>query len=398
MMRVFVVIAILIISFPLWAGDETQDLDKIRTDIDDVNQSMEQIEGERGDVSQQLRTLEKEYGKAANSLRSLSKNINTKWRRLKEINREIKSRQAVLKAESHQLEGQIKATFIMGQKEKLKLLLNQQDPKLASRMLMYHRYLNDARLARVIAIKEQISTLMALREEKKQQSTQLKQNSSSKKRQQKKLIKTRNKRQVLLVKLNNDFTLKAQQLTHLKSNEKQLEELLVSLGKTKVLKKSPSVIDKLKTSLEKPAKINLKTSTAFFKQQQGTFSWPVKGKILKQFNSERPGGRWDGVLISAEEGTNIKAIAKGEVIYADWLRGYGLLVIIDHGADYMSLYAFNQSIGKKVGDHIKAGSIIAAVGKSGGRDEIGLYFGIRHKGKSINPAHWCQKIQNGYVG
>jgi septal ring factor EnvC (AmiA/AmiB activator) len=203
---------------------------------------------------------------------------------------------------------------------------------------------------------------------------------------------------VLLVKLNNDFTLKAQQLTHLKSNEKQLEELLVSLGKTKVLKKSPSVIDKLKTSLEKPAKINLKTSTAFFKQQQGTFSWPVKGKILKQFNSERPGGRWDGVLISAEEGTNIKAIAKGEVIYADWLRGYGLLVIIDHGADYMSLYAFNQSIGKKVGDHIKAGSIIAAVGKSGGRDEIGLYFGIRHKGKSINPAHWCQKIQNGYVG
>ena len=396
-MRVFLLSAMLVTSSLLWAGDDTKKLDKIRTNIENVNQSMETIDDKRGDVSEQLRNLEKEYGKSANSLRSLSKNINTKWRRMKEINREIKSRQESLKVESHELEGQIKATFIMGQKEKLKLLLNQQDAKLASRMLMYHRYLNDARLARVIAIKEQIATLMALREEKKQQSTQLKKNSRSKKKQQQKLVKTRNKREVLLVKLNKDFTLKAQQLTHLKGNEKQLEELLTSLGKIKAKKKTTSNRDKIKTSSEKPTKISANTSGAFFEKQKGTLPWPLKGKIAQQFNSERAGGRWDGLLISADEGTNIKAISKGEVIYADWLRGYGLLVIVDHGSDYMSLYAFNQSLNRKVGDKVKAGTIIAAVGKSGGRHKIGLYFGIRHKGKSVNPAHWCRKIQNDYV-
>ena len=399
-MRFFLVVAIIFMSsiFSAWAEntlEKSQQLNEVRTDINDVNQSMEKIDDKRDDVSKQLKNIEKEYGEVANTLRSLSSNINTKWRRLKEIRREIRSRQSTLKEESHELEGQIKATFIMGQKEKLKLLLNQQDSKLASRMLMYYRYLNNARLTLVVAIKEHIAVLTELQQEKSGQSKQLKENSSFKKHQQKKLIKTRNKRKVLLVKLNKDFTLQTQKLNHLKTNEKQLETLIMSLGAGQGKTPASQERTKIKAVSEKTAKISQDGS---FKKYQGTLAWPLKGKILKQFDSERDDGRWDGVLISAAEGREIQAIAKGRVIYADWLRGYGLLVIIDHGSDYMSLYAFNQSLSSKVGDRVKAGKIIAAAGKSGGRKEIGLYFGIRYKGKSVNPAHWCRKIQNGYAG
>ncbi|MCK4493872.1 MAG: peptidoglycan DD-metalloendopeptidase family protein [Methylococcales bacterium] len=399
-MRFFLMVAFIFVSSQSlsWAEnalENRQQLNEVRTDINDVHQSMEKIDDKRDDVSKQLRDIEKEYGKVANSLRSLSSNINTKWRRLKEIRRDIKFRQITLKKESHELEGQIKATFIMGQKEKLKLLLNQQDSKLASRMLMYYRYLNEARLRRVVAIKEHIAVLTELQQEKSGQSKQLKENSSFKKQQQQRLIKTRNKRKVLLVKLNKDFTLKTQQLNHLKSNEKELEALITSLSASQGDLSLTSNFTKIKTVSKKTAKISLKDS---FKKYQGTLAWPLKGKILKQFDSERNDGRWDGVLISATEGSDIQAIAKGKIIYADWLRGYGLLVIIDHHSGYMSLYAFNQSLSRKVGDTVKAGTIIAAAGKSGGRKEIGLYFGIRYKGKSVNPAHWCRKIQNGYAG
>ncbi|MCK5925275.1 MAG: peptidoglycan DD-metalloendopeptidase family protein [Methylococcales bacterium] len=399
-MRFLLIVALisvnsLSISWAENSFDKSEQLNEVRTTINDVNQSMENIDDKRDGVSKQLRDIEKEYGEVANTLRSLSSNIDTKWRRLKEIRREIKARQVTLKKESHDLEGQIKATFIMGQKEKLKLLLNQQDSKLASRMLMYYRYLNDARLTRVIAIKEHIAVLTELQQEKSGESKQLKVNSSFKKHQQKKLIKTRNKRKVLLVKLNKDFTLKTQQLNHLKSNEKQLETLITSLGASPEKMPKSQSLTKIKTVSKKTAKITQESS---FKKYQGTLAWPLKGKILKQFDSERADGRWDGILISADEGREVRAISTGQVIYADWLQGYGLLIIIDHGSDYMSLYAFNQSLSRKVGDKIKAGTVIATAGKSGGRKEIGLYFGIRYKGKSVNPAHWCRKIQNGYAG
>jgi septal ring factor EnvC (AmiA/AmiB activator) len=109
---------------------------------------------------------------------------------------------------------------------------------------------------------------------------------------------------------------------------------------------------------------------------------------MKRFGSPRSETRWDGVLISAQEGTDIRAVSSGRVVFADWLRGYGLLIIIDHGNGYMTLYAFNQSLYKKVGEAVNMGTVIAAVGKSDGREESGLYFGIRNQGKPIDPLHW----------
>jgi septal ring factor EnvC (AmiA/AmiB activator) len=128
-----------------------------------------------------------------------------------------------------------------------------------------------------------------------------------------------------------------------------------------------------------------------FAELKGKLPWPVNGKLTHKFGSARTEGTWDGVLIDAAEGMEIKAVTGGKVVYAQWLRSYGLLIIIDHGQGYMTLYAFNQSLYKHTGDLVKAGDVIASVGQSGGRSQAGLYFGIRKKGEPVDPLEWCRR-------
>ncbi|MDD5754822.1 MAG: peptidoglycan DD-metalloendopeptidase family protein, partial [Methylococcales bacterium] len=127
-----------------------------------------------------------------------------------------------------------------------------------------------------------------------------------------------------------------------------------------------------------------------FAKLKGELPWPVKGEIMQKFGSAREEGKLDGVIIAAPEGTEINSITDGKVVYADWMRGYGLIIIVDHGKGFISLYAFNQSLYKKLGDVVNSGDVIASVGLSGGHDRASLYFGIRKKGKSVDPMEWCK--------
>lgn len=393
----FFLIVVLFFSenLSLLANEKTEELNELQTHINDVNQNITQINTKRNNLSKQLGQIERQYGQTASSLKLLTQKIEGKRRRLKEINKEIKSRRKKLAIENHELNGQIKATYIMGKKEKLKLLLNQQDPALVSRMIMYYHYLNKARLTKLIAVTDHIAVLAELGQEKQQEKQQLRKTSHLKKRQQTKLIKTKNKRKDLLSSLNEDLSLKSEQLTQLKGNEKQLHNLIVSLGQTPIDNLSDVTIEDDKPQKLKQSKkiLTYKNAGLSFRQLKGKLPWPLKGKIVKNFGSKRADGHWDGVLIAAKEGKNIRTVTDGQVIYADWLRGYGLLVIINHGSGYMSLYAFNQSLNKKVGDKVTAGAVIATVGKSGGRSQAGLYFGIRYQGKSIDPVSWCKKYE-----
>jgi septal ring factor EnvC (AmiA/AmiB activator) len=136
---------------------------------------------------------------------------------------------------------------------------------------------------------------------------------------------------------------------------------------------------------------NLPRLKVGFSTLKGKLPWPVKGRLVQKFGNPRSDSVWDGVLIDAKEGTDIHAVTWGKVVYAEWLRGYGLLIIIDHGQGYMTLYAFNQSLYKRIGETVNAGDIIASAGQSGGRSQSGLYFGIRKKGTPIDPLEWCRK-------
>jgi septal ring factor EnvC (AmiA/AmiB activator) len=372
--------------------------------------SISTANNQRNQLLQELATIETHYGKIAKSLKLLTEEIHQKRRRLTEINQEIKSKKQKLSVYHREFNGQIKATYLIGRQEKLKLLLNQQDPVLASRMMMYYHYLNQARLKKLIAIEYHLSTLSTLKDQSRQETAQLKKTARLKKIALKKWATTKYKRKQLLSKLNKNIRLNTQRKTLLKQQDTQLKDLISSLDKkvsrNNSLNKNPQEIELIQQGVAKnlapsaqqePQKRAYLTGVVPFKRLKGKLPWPLKGKFRQLFASKRPEGRWDGVLISANEGTNIKAISHGRVIYADWLRGYGLLVIIDHGKGYMSLYAFNQSLNKKMGDQVTEGTVIATVGKSGGRHQAGLYFGIRYQGKAVNPTHWCRKISNAQI-
>ena len=218
--------------------------------------------------------------------------------------------------------------------------------------------------------------------------------------------KLKEQREKLLAQLNKAYAAKQNELVSLIHDEKKLESLLASLPKTDdnvlpspppapVVEKKP-VISESRSLPVQPKKGEERPKVISpgkpFAELQGQLPWPVQGAILERFGSRRFETTWDGTVIGAREGADIHAVAAGRVVYADWLRGYGLMIIVDHGKGYMSLYAFNQSLHKNVGDYVREGESLASVGRSGGRAQAALYFGIRSKGRAIDPEKWCRKL------
>jgi len=360
--------------------------------LEKANAQMAQIKHQREALLAQLQKIETQYGTIAGSLHELSEFVGNKRLQLNTLSVQINQKQQLLKAEKAVLNKQLSAAFVMGKKENLKLLLNQQDPALASRMMVYYQYLNQARLKKLTALQTRIAELARLEQAKQETADKLGQAIQAREIKRADLAKTRLQRDALLAQLKTDFALKTEQLNQLDKSETQLETLIRGLQRT-----TTAIIAPAKTPVIATPYPNNKLNPLYAAATKKPFQllkkhllWPVKGKVLHHFGSRRSETRWDGVLIGAPEGSEIYAVSDGKVVFANWLRGYGLLTIVDHGEGYMTLYAFNQSLYKKVGDSVKAGMAIAAVGKSDGRDEAGLYFGIRHEGKAINPALWCR--------
>jgi len=356
-------------------------LHKVQRQIRQVEQQLKRIQLEKQTLNRQLAKIEKEYGELARSLKELQVRISDKRRRLQEIEKKSEVIAAKIDQQRQALVGQVRAAYAMGRQEKLKMILNQQDPLVSSRMMVYYDYFNKARLHRLAIIEENLQALERLEREKRQETQSLERAATKKQAEQKALTAVKKSRNQLLAKLNQDYGEKKQQLGKMRDSARELQKLVDSLRKATEgfpFEAGPS----------KP-----------FARLHGQLPWPVRGRLAKRFGSKRTGGsHWDGVLIAAREGTEIHAVARGRVVYADWLRGYGLLAIIDHGKGYMTLYAFTQSLFKEMGEWVEAGDVIAAVGKSGGRSRAALYFGIRKKGRPVNPVKWCRKVRKGRTG
>ena len=201
------------------------------------------------------------------------------------------------------------------------------------------------------------------------------------------LFDAKKQRSDLLERMDRDFSSTDQQLSQLQESEDSLRLLMSSLyGVEKGESSNESQANKLLT--DKHAEIENRIN---FSNLKGNLPWPVTGQLAHKFGSARTEVTWDGVLIDANEGMDVKAVSRGKVIFAEWLRGYGLMMILDHGRGYSTLYAFNQSLYRKTGDSVEAGEVIASVGQSGGRSKAGLYFGIRNKGVPIDPLEWCRR-------
>ncbi|MGR8933366.1 MAG: murein hydrolase activator EnvC family protein [Gammaproteobacteria bacterium] len=362
-----------VLSFAV-GEDREQSLTAIRERIADVTRHLEDIRGQQDELEAQLAEAEKNYGASIFALKNLIRQAVDKRREVEQTQKKIAVQKQMISRQSKGLAGVIRSAYALGQKDRLKMVLNQQDPALSSRLLTYYRYMNQSRLRKLKEISVSLSALQTLEQSSRQQSEHLNGLLELQEFEQAKLQGIKNERKALLVKLEEEYADNRQQLARLQESERQLRTLLGSLQEVS----NDFPFDPPPKGLP-------------FAQLRGQLAWPVRGALLKTFGSPRDEGIWDGVLIEAGEGVEIRAVTEGRVIYADWLRGYGLLMIIDHEQGYMTLYAFNQSLYKGVGDLVAAGEVIAAAGESGGRDQSGLYFGIRKDGKAVDPLLWCRK-------
>jgi septal ring factor EnvC (AmiA/AmiB activator) len=271
-------------------------------------------------------------------------------------------------------------------------------------MMIYYNYINKARIKKLAEINQSLERLNQLEKDKQQETMLLEKDQEQKKSEQVILDEVRLQRNEILAQINNAPIPDVEQLSYLIESENKLKSVIAGLQRSENSvgqggAKEGSISGELdvdtqhkdSTTTSWDEKAELIPQGVAFSSLKGKLPWPVKGQLVQKFGSPRSDSVWDGVLIDAKEGTDIHSVNAGKVVYAEWLRGYGLLIIIDHGQDYMTLYAFNQSLYKKIGETVNAGDIIASVGQSGGRTQSGLYFGIRKKGLPIDPLEWCKK-------
>ncbi|MCU7905818.1 MAG: peptidoglycan DD-metalloendopeptidase family protein [Candidatus Thiodiazotropha sp. (ex Epidulcina cf. delphinae)] len=363
------------------AGESEQEarakLEQVKNRIHSLQDQLRSTEGEREDQSKALQQTEERIGAHARRIRVTEQSLKRQKRRLAEL--EGQRADARLRLDQHRssLERQIRASYAMGRQEKLKILLNQQDPAVISRVMVYYDYFNSARVERMEQITQSLRKLTKIERAIAGEEQRLQQLLAKNRNQQRQLEAAQFGRKEIIAGLNSRLKDKGEELESLKSDEKRLRSLLTDIQQAL----SDIPLDQ--------------TTHVSFNSRKGKLKWPSRGKLAARFGSARKVGKlkWDGVLIAAPEGREVRAIHHGRVAFADWLRGFGLLLIIDHGDGYMSLYGHNQSLFKETGEWVEPGEVVAQVGSSGGRTSSGVYFGIRHNGQPKNPAHWCQGIK-----
>lgn len=360
-------------GLPAWAAADAKatqaQLDKLKKEITTLQSSIQQrgrqqqteeaalAEAERaiGRVTEQIRSLDQE-------LLGLDENLSGLQGRRDELEQALAQRQALIAELLHE-------QYRQGRQPRLQLLLKQEDPEQLDRMLRYYDEFSQGLSQQLRLYQAQLLELNSTRTQIGSTEGSIREKRTALATEQQRLSEARARRQSAIQTLRQSQQQDQQRLSRLQQDQKQLE----------------GVMAQIQRSLEAA---RLARDNQSFAGLRGKLPWPVKGAVLHRFGQQRSGVAFDGMLIGANAGTQVQAVHAGRVVFSDWLRGYGLVLILDHGSGYMSLYGHNQSLSGQPGDWVTAGQTIARVGNSGGHEETGLYFAVRHNGKPVNPAQW----------
>ncbi|MCL5260226.1 MAG: peptidoglycan DD-metalloendopeptidase family protein [Gammaproteobacteria bacterium] len=376
MKKIYSIVAILIslifLGTQAFAAHETKKLKQINTKIKEVKTTLIHAKVQQESAQEQLKNTEISIGNLENSLHKTQANLTKQHAILNALITNQNQLQAQLAQEQRFLADQMRSAYILGQENYFKTLLNLEDPAKISRMLVYHRYILNSRLKLVTQISEILKQLSHNKQKITEQTQVLQNLKTEQQNQHAELLQAKNQRKLLLANIKIKIKVQNEKLKKLLADKENLEKLIIRL----------SAIQKAYVPKRPPAQLCNK------------YIWPTKGNIDVHFGSsiQNSSWKWNGILISAPEDQEVHAIADGKIIFSEWLSGYGLLLIIDHGRGYMSLYGRNHTLYKKVGEEVNSGEAIATVGKSGGFDNPELYFAIRYNGKPVNPETWCKKI------
>ncbi len=369
----------LLFACPLHAakGDSNEKAQKEnRNKLSDIQKAISKQElnifdtnKERSGLEQQLKLDDLAIAKVAKAINKVEQELSNTQEKIAHLSAEKKKLTLAKQKQEALLAQQLRSAYTTGQHDYLKLLLNQDQSEKIQRTISYYQYVNQARIKEIDRFQVTIAQLLQVSTEHQAQIEHLQQLKSAQLQQDSQLRSNKKQRSKTLAKLSHQLLSSQQQLNKLKADEANLNQALIKLAKIIRAEVTLTGLSKLKRKL----------------------SWPVKGHLLHSFGTRKQGYlKWKGVLFSAPISRQVQTIHNGTVLFSDWLKGYGLLTVIDHGNGYMSLYAHNQTLLKSVGDRVETGEPIALVGQSGGLEQSGLYFEIRHKGKALNPKLWCR--------
>ena len=306
--------------------------------------------------------------KALNQTQSRIRENTQQQATLKKQKQELEQKKAI---QQDVLEKQIRSAFMTGNYDYAKMLLVQDNASKIERTLTYYQYLNKARQEQIDELQVVVQDLDATNQEIAQKVSELEDIKATQQTQKSKLDQQQQRRQTTLAKLRTSISSDAAKVEQLQLSERNLLEIIAQA------QQKPETTAVTLTGLQR---------------EKGQLLKPTRGRMRSLFGKRRQGQlRWKGVVFNGIEGSPVKAIYNGKVLYADWLKGFGLVTVVDHGEGFMSLYGHNQALLKQAGDVVTTGENIALVGQSGGQAEPGLYFEIRHKGQAINPNQWLKR-------
>lgn len=356
------------------AADEQQ-LKQLRTEIERIQRGLERTREERDAARDELRDREREVSALLASLKDIKDARRQEMRKQNALQGQRQQKQAQVQTQLQELGRHLRTAYAMGGQEHVKLLLNQEDPARISRVLVYHRYFTRARSERIASLQGTLADLAALEVQAEARAEALSRLAQEQAQQKQKLEQSRERQQAALAALNQRVTSQEQEIARLRKDEQRLSQLVKDIGAT--VAELPPLVG----------------SNVRFRDYRGKLPLPVAATVTATFGSPKPVGglSWKGVFLAAPAGREIRSVFPGRVAYADWLRGFGLLLILDHGEGYMTLYGHSQSLYKRVGEWVEAGETIGLVGNSGGHERPGVYFEIRQDGEPRDPLHWCRR-------
>jgi septal ring factor EnvC (AmiA/AmiB activator) len=366
-----ILLAILLLAGAAHATKQ-EDLAKLRKRIAALQQDFEKTNESKAEVADDLRESERAISNSNRRLRELE-------HEQKVANRELAKLQQRASAMDKELQGQqlmlgrllYQQYLDGGEQEYLKLLLNNDDPNQVAREFRYYEYIARDRAATLKSLRSSLVKMQTITDQARKKSEEVAALRTEEQTQRKNLEQDKRVRRQILNKIARQLKQQRREIGRLQRNESRLSQLVEKLAQ--VLPNVPS-------------------ANVSFRSLKGKLALPVRGKLRNQFGTRRPESTmaWTGWFLRAAPNQPVKAVAAGQVVYADWLRGFGNLIIVDHGQGYMSLYAYNETLYKQVGDILRGGDTIAAVGSSGGNAESGLYFELRFEGKPFDPNKWVR--------
>ncbi|WP_256325020.1 murein hydrolase activator EnvC [Nitrosomonas sp. Nm132] len=386
----------LICTGQLYANPQAnkENLKQLQNRIKALQQDLASKETSKTEAADALRDSERAISETNRILATLAQQQIDANSSLDQLLDQSKQIQNQIKVQQEQLGKMLYYQYLKGQQDYMQLLLRQQDPNQIARNLHYYGYLKRARSENIDTLRTQLERLDILADEshlKREEIVKIQTEQTNRKHQ---LEQEKSKREKILANLSEEITQQQQEISKLKSDEQRLSNLVKEINRLLTQKKSPppSAHKSSPSSLHNRLLPDSSVKGSSFASLRGQLRLPVRGELVNRFDSPRQEGgiKWKGLFIRSQNGNEVKAIANGQVVFADWLRGFGNLMILDHGNNYMSLYGYNETIYKRVGDRVQSGDTIATVGNSGGNRESGLYFELRHQGKPFDPLTWVK--------